>query len=177
ERVHDVLPRIEQGQLTLELRRQPEVVVVQEADVPATRDLEAGVARGRSAARRLALDQAHARIGMSRHERCELGRGSVDHDDRLEVVIRLRDEAVERAPKKGEPVQRRRDDADRRHYLRSLFDSMSNHIANSVNCDPEISSRATRTTVPTLTWWPSMRSTSSTIPSTSPARVARKPKP
>ena len=34
---------------------------------------------------------------------------------------------------------------------RSLFDSMSNHIANSVNCEPEISNSAIRTTVPTLT--------------------------
>ena len=32
-------------------------------------------------------------------------------------------------------------------YFRSLFDSMSNHMANSVNWSPEITSSATRTTV------------------------------
>ena len=36
---------------------------------------------------------------------------------------------------------------------------MSNHIANSVNCDPEISSSAMSTTVPTLTWLPATRKT------------------
>ena len=39
---------------------------------------------------------------------------------------------------------------------RSLFDSMSNHIANSMNCEPEISSSATSTTVPTLIALPLM---------------------
>jgi len=34
---------------------------------------------------------------------------------------------------------------------RSLFASMSNHIANNMNCEPEISSSAMSTTVPTLT--------------------------
>src|SRR5207244_7476872 len=35
--------------------------------------------------------------------------------------------------------------AVQRTYLRSLFDSMSNHIANKVNCDPKMRSSATRT--------------------------------
>ena len=37
-------------------------------------------------------------------------------------------------------------------HRRSLFVSMSNHMAKSVNCEPEISNSAIRTTVPTLTW-------------------------
>ena len=58
---------------------------------------------------------------------------------------------------------------------RSLFDSMSNHIANSVSCDPEMIRSATSTTVPTLTWLPAMRKPSSTKPSTRPTSVARSP--
>src|SRR5947208_5497571 len=60
-------------------------------------------------------------------------------------------------------------------YRRSLFDSMSNHIANSVNCDPKISSSATSTTVPTETMLPSTRSTTSAMPRPRPSTVIRKP--
>src|SRR5206468_5183503 len=60
-------------------------------------------------------------------------------------------------------------------HRRSLFDSMSNHIAKSVNCEPEIRSSATRTTVPTLTSLPAMRYAISMIPRTRPVKVARKP--
>ena len=35
----------------------------------------------------------------------------------------------------------------RRPQRKSLFDSMSNHMAKSVNCDPKMRSRATSTTV------------------------------
>jgi hypothetical protein len=59
---------------------------------------------------------------------------------------------------------------------RSLFDSMSNHMANNVNCDPKISSRATRTTVPTETALPMRRSTTSAIPSPSPRSVITNPR-
>ncbi len=41
-----------------------------------------------------------------------------------------------------------------RPQRRSLFDSMSNHMANSVNCDPKMRRRATSTTVPTETALP-----------------------
>jgi hypothetical protein len=62
-----------------------------------------------------------------------------------------------------------------RHQRRSLFDSMSNHIANRVNCDPKISSSATSTTVATDTALPMIRSTTSAIPSPSPMNVIRNP--
>ena len=39
-------------------------------------------------------------------------------------------------------------------YLRSLFDSMSNHMAKSVNWEPKISSSATRTPVAAVIEWP-----------------------
>src|SRR5207247_11128383 len=59
---------------------------------------------------------------------------------------------------------------------RSLFDSMSNHIAKSVNCEPKIRSSATSTTVPAETALPSIRSTTSKIPRARPSRVITKPK-
>ncbi len=59
---------------------------------------------------------------------------------------------------------------------RSLFDSMSNHIANSVNWKPEIRSRATRTIVAAGMPWPMMRSTVSKMPSANPATVITIPK-
>jgi hypothetical protein len=58
---------------------------------------------------------------------------------------------------------------------RSLFDSMSNHIAKSVNCEPAINSSATSTTVPTETALPAIRSAVSTIPSARPAAVITNP--
>ena len=57
-------------------------------------------------------------------------------------------------------VERRHDRKNSRYpsnQRKSLLDSMSNHIANSVNCEPEISNRAISTTVPTLTSLPAMR--------------------
>src|SRR6185295_591557 len=59
---------------------------------------------------------------------------------------------------------------------KSLFDSMSNHIANSVKCDPKIKSSATSTTVPAETALPSIRSTTSRIPSARPIKVHTRPK-
>ncbi len=64
----------------------------------------------------------------------------------------------------------------KRPQRRSLFDSMSNHIAKSVNWEPKISKSATSTTVPTDTALPMMRSTTSTMPSPRPSSVIRKPK-
>src|SRR5207302_4879125 len=58
---------------------------------------------------------------------------------------------------------------------RSLFDSMSNHIAKSVNWEPKISRSATRTTVPTETALPMIRNTTSVIPRPSPSTLIRKP--
>ncbi len=63
-----------------------------------------------------------------------------------------------------------------RPQRRSLFDSMSNHIANSVNCDPEMRSRATRTIVAAGMSLPRMRSTVSRMPRTTPTVVIRNPK-
>jgi hypothetical protein len=61
-------------------------------------------------------------------------------------------------------------------YRRSLFDSMSNHIANSVNCEPKIRSSATSTPVAAVMSWPRMRSTISAIPSPRPASPITRPK-
>ena len=58
---------------------------------------------------------------------------------------------------------------------RSLFDSMSNHMAKSVNCDPKINNSATSTTVPTDTALPMSRRTTSAMPSPRPSSVIRKP--
>ena len=60
-------------------------------------------------------------------------------------------------------------------YLRSLFDSMSNHIAKSVNWLPEISSSATRTIVGVVISFPIRRRTTSTTPSRRPTNVIRIP--
>jgi hypothetical protein len=59
---------------------------------------------------------------------------------------------------------------------RSLFASMSNHMANSVICSPAISSTATRTIVGVVISLPAIRSTTSRIPSASPATVISTPK-
>jgi hypothetical protein len=59
---------------------------------------------------------------------------------------------------------------------RSLFDSMSNHIANSVNWLPAIRSSATRTIVAGVIGLPMIRSTVSAIPSAIPATVITMPR-
>ena len=76
-------------------------------------------------------------------------------------------ERREEPPRRGDAEQPQR---------RSLFDSMSNHIANSVNCEPEIRSSATSTIVAGVIGLPSSRSTVSTIPSTRPVTPIRKPR-
>ncbi len=60
-------------------------------------------------------------------------------------------------------------------YLRSLFASMSNHIAKRVNWLPEIRSSATRTIVGVVIAFPASRSTTSTVPRTKPTDVIRRP--
>ena len=57
----------------------------------------------------------------------------------------------------------------------SLFASMSNHIANSVSCRPAMSSTATSTIVAAGISLPRMRSTTSSVPSASPASVINTP--
>ena len=52
---------------------------------------------------------------------------------------------------------------------------MSNHMANSVNCEPKISSSATSTPVAAVIPWPRMRSTISAIPSPRPASAHHEP--
>ncbi len=59
---------------------------------------------------------------------------------------------------------------------RSLFASMSNHMANSVICSPAIRSTATRTIVAGVIALPAIRSASSTSPSTSPTPSMSTPK-
>ena len=63
------------------------------------------------------------------------------------VLAPMRSTARSSPPPEGSP------------YLRSLFDSMSKSIANSVNSRPIISSSATRTTVATVSSLPRNRST------------------
>ena len=58
---------------------------------------------------------------------------------------------------------------------RSLFDSMSNHIAKSVNWLPEIRSSATRTIVGVVISFPARRRMASIAPSSRPASVIRIP--
>src|SRR6185436_12078879 len=60
-------------------------------------------------------------------------------------------------------------------HRRSLFDSMSNHIANSVNWLPEISSSATRTIVGVVISLPFNRRMASIAPRRRPANVIRIP--
>ncbi len=62
-----------------------------------------------------------------------------------------------------------------RPHRRSLFASMSNHIANSVSCSPAISSTATSTIVAGVISFPASRSTTSSAPSTSPATLISTP--
>src|SRR4051794_33314555 len=76
----------------------------------------------------------------------------------------LRDEAARRL--RGCSCGRREnerggEDGEEPHR-RSLFVSMSNHMANSVNCEPEMSKRAISTTVPTLTAFPAILNAIST---------------
>jgi hypothetical protein len=66
-------------------------------------------------------------------------------------------------------------DGGQESYFRSLFDSMSNHMAKSVSCMPEMSSSATRTTVATGISLPAKRRIVSTTPSTKPTKSIRKP--
>ena len=58
---------------------------------------------------------------------------------------------------------------------RSLFDSMSNHMAKSRSWSPEMTSRATRTMVAAGMSFPAMRSAVSTTPRTTP--TAKRPSP
>jgi hypothetical protein len=62
-----------------------------------------------------------------------------------------------------------------RPQRKSLFDSMSNHMANRVNCEPNVSSSATSTTVATETSFPRILSTVSAIPRPRPTRVIKNP--
>jgi menaquinone-dependent protoporphyrinogen oxidase len=61
-------------------------------------------------------------------------------------------------------------------YRRSLFDSMSNHMAKSVNCEPAISSSATSTTVAGVMFSPRPRRTATAMPRPRPTAVMRKPR-
>ena len=61
-------------------------------------------------------------------------------------------------------------------HFRSLFDSMSNHMANSVNCAPKISRIASSTPVAAVIPSPSERSTISAMPRPTPATVITMPK-
>ncbi len=63
-----------------------------------------------------------------------------------------------------------------RPQRRSLFASMSNHMANSVICSPAIRSTATRTIVAGVIALPAIRRASSTSPSTSPTPSMSTPK-
>ena len=65
---------------------------------------------------------------------------------------------------------RGRSERPRSPQRKSLLRSRSNHIANSVNCDPKSNSSATSTTVAGGIGLPRIRSTTSAIPSPSPAR-------
>ena len=62
-----------------------------------------------------------------------------------------------------------------RRQRRSLFDSMSNHIAKSVNWLPEIRSRATRTIVGVVISFPCSRRITSIAPRRRPANVITSP--
>ncbi len=64
-----------------------------------------------------------------------------------------------------------------RAYLRSLLDSMSNHMAKSRSWRPEITRRATRTIVAAGMGFPAMRRAVSTIPRRRPTEKNARPSP
>ena len=96
------------------------------------------------------------------------GRDTAKAERRRDVVRHV--EKVRRFDRRTRPASALR-------YLRSLLDSMSNHMAKSRSWSPEITSRATRTMVADGIAFPAILRAVSTIPRTSPTPKNKRPSP
>jgi hypothetical protein len=81
--------RIGSVDLDAELARRPEVVVIEKRDPRALCDRDAGVARRRDAARIVVAEQSKSRVDQRRENVRRSVRGSIVHNDHLDVYILL----------------------------------------------------------------------------------------
>ena len=108
---------LEKRDVALELGWHPEVIVIQQADVSASRRVQARVQRRWRAAMRV-LENAQAGIANALHTRDGIVGGTVVQDEHFDVVHRLPERRVDGGCHKSTGVEGRNENADQRDVTR-----------------------------------------------------------